>query len=157
LLLLFLLSTPIGAFINVLGWIFLESPQKIIEEILINKGFPKFKREFSYDDIVKQFCLDSKTWFRDIRILETKLTANYLLFTDAIESLRGITIFVTNLSLLCIVFAMLLLVRGSYRIETLAFLFILAFLFLLISINQCSHCFLSPYSHCLLGLSHGYR
>jgi len=28
---------------------------------------------------------------------------------------------------------MLLLVRGSYRIETLAFLFILAFLFLLIS------------------------
>lgn len=50
LVLLFLLSTPIGVIVNVISWMFFEPFQKPIEKIFIYRWFGEFKREYTFSE-----------------------------------------------------------------------------------------------------------
>jgi hypothetical protein len=101
LLLLFLLATPVGVIINVIGWSFLEVPQKWLEKILYKKGILKlFKKEYDLEGCKKRFGINDDNWFEKIRTLETALVKDFPDKSDGIEALRGITILLRNLSLM---------------------------------------------------------
>lgn len=99
-LLLFLLSTPIGVVINVISWMFLEPPQKWIEKFLIRKGFEHFKKEYNFYESMNKTATNEKNWFERMRYCETAIISQHPIFVDRVESLRGIAIFLRNLSLI---------------------------------------------------------
>lgn len=130
LVLLFLLSTPIGAMINVISWMFFEPLQKPIEKIFIHKGFGEFKKEYVFSESMNDLGIKKENWFEKIRRLEAKLANKHSIFIDKIESLRGIAILVRNLSFIGAVTAIYLAVT-KYHWE-LILISLLSSLFLLI-------------------------
>jgi hypothetical protein len=132
LVLLFLLSTPIGVMINVISWMIFESPQKAIEKILINRGFGLFKKEYMFSESMSGLDIKKENWFEKIRLTEAKLANKHSIFIDKIESLRGIAILVRNLSLIGTVTAIYMITAG-YHLEVILFCFALSLFLLYVS------------------------
>jgi len=132
LVLLFLLSTPIGVMINVISWMIFESPQKAIEKIFISMGFGLFKKEYMFSESMSRLDIKKENWFEKIRLTEAKLANKHSIFIDKIESLRGIAILVRNLSLIGTVTAIYMITAG-YLLEVILFCFAVSVFLLYVS------------------------
>lgn len=132
LVLLFLLSTPIGVMINVISWMIFETPQKAIEKFFLNRGFREFKKEYMFSESMNNLGITKDNWFEKIRVTEAKLANKHSIFIDKIESLRGIAILVRNLSLIGTATATYMIV-ANYQLEIILFSFALSLFLLFVS------------------------
>jgi len=132
LVLLFLLSTPIGVMINVISWMFLEPMQKPIEKFFVHRWFGEFKKEYMFSESMNSLGIKRDNWFEKIRHVEAKLVNKHSIFVDKIESLRGIAILVRNLSLIGAVTGLYLIV-AKYQWEVILTSFLLSLFLLYVS------------------------
>jgi len=101
LLLLFLLATPVGVIINVIGWLALEVPQKWLEEKIVKGDFclmKPFKEEYDLEGATKRLHIGKNQWHEKVRKLETALGKDFPDKSDRIEAIRGIAILLRNLA-----------------------------------------------------------
>lgn len=132
LVLLFLLSTPIGVMINVISWMFLEPLQKPIEKFFIHNWFGEFKKEYMFSESMSNLGIKKENWFEKIRFTEAKLANKQSIFIDKIETLRGIAILVRNLTLIGIVTG-LYLITANYHWKIILICFLLSLFLLYVS------------------------
>jgi len=132
LVLLFLLSTPIGVMINVISWMIFETPQKAIEQVFISKGFNLFKKEYMFSESLSSLNITKENWFEKTRMIEAKLANKHSIFIDKIESLRGIAILVRNLSLIGTVTAIYMSI-ANYQLEIILLCFAVSLFLLYVS------------------------
>ncbi len=101
---LFLLATPFGLVVNALSWALLEWMQGLIEwHIFIRFPalFKEHKTMYFFDEFKKEYVINSHNdWRKAVVLLHLKLFLEHDTLADLIEPVRGLTIFLRNLSFL---------------------------------------------------------
>ncbi|MFZ5821820.1 MAG: hypothetical protein ACOYYJ_18140 [Chloroflexota bacterium] len=106
-LMLFLLATPIGIFINVISWFFLEGRQEVLERRIVSGKLKIPARltptldflqdEYLFAETKSAFGLNEKNLRSTYEKLRTHLEIKYPSIVAAVEPVRGFTIFLRNI------------------------------------------------------------
>ena len=107
-LLILLLSTPFGFVFNISSLIFIGKIQYFIENIFFNMGFlmQDAKKRYDLNNAKKSFNINSENWFSKCGLAHEVLCIYYPDLIKDIEHLKGIIIFMRNVSLMMIILAL---------------------------------------------------